>query len=202
MKTHNLKQGSSAWLAFRRAHFGASDAAAMLGISPYKRREVLLKEYTTRSVKSIGGLKHVLRGHQLEAQARRVAEEMIGEELFPLVGTWDEWDKLSASFDGLTKNRMTVWEHKSMNATIAAAGKYVPEYILAQIQQQLLISGATSALFMATSGKASEEPVCVWVKPDPAFQQRIIDGWDQFDHDLMRVEDRAREATLRTPSTC
>ena len=34
MQVHTLIQGSPEWAAYRREHFNASDAPAMLGISP------------------------------------------------------------------------------------------------------------------------------------------------------------------------
>ena len=34
MKVHKLVQGSAEWHQFRLTHFGASEAAAMLGLSP------------------------------------------------------------------------------------------------------------------------------------------------------------------------
>ena len=47
MQQHNLIQGSAEWHAFRRQHYTASDAPAMLGISPYKTRAELLREKAT-----------------------------------------------------------------------------------------------------------------------------------------------------------
>ena len=47
MKTHSLLQGSPEWLAYRSTHFNASDAPAMLGVSPYKTRTELLHELHT-----------------------------------------------------------------------------------------------------------------------------------------------------------
>jgi hypothetical protein len=38
VKIHNLIQGSPQWLAYRAQHFNASDAPAMMGVSPYKSR--------------------------------------------------------------------------------------------------------------------------------------------------------------------
>lgn len=34
MKIHNVIQGSPAWLALRAGYFTASDAPAMMGVSP------------------------------------------------------------------------------------------------------------------------------------------------------------------------
>ena len=43
----NLVQGTPEWAAHRAKHLNASDAPAMLGVSPYKSRAQLLKEYAT-----------------------------------------------------------------------------------------------------------------------------------------------------------
>ncbi|HAL70252.1 MAG TPA: endonuclease, partial [Verrucomicrobiales bacterium] len=43
MQIHKLVQGSPEWDQFRLQHHGASEAAAMLGISPTTRRTDLLK---------------------------------------------------------------------------------------------------------------------------------------------------------------
>ena len=47
MKIIQLTQGSPEWHAHRAEHFNASDAAAMLGISPYMSRDELLKRMAT-----------------------------------------------------------------------------------------------------------------------------------------------------------
>ena len=47
MITHNVKQGSKEWHEFRARHFAASDAPAMMGVSPHKTRSELLREKAT-----------------------------------------------------------------------------------------------------------------------------------------------------------
>mgnify|MGYP000576635691 CR=1 FL=1 len=47
MKTVQLIQGTREWLSHRAAHWNASDAPAMLGVSPYKTRDQLLRELAT-----------------------------------------------------------------------------------------------------------------------------------------------------------
>ena len=42
--THEVQQGSDAWHALRAKHFTASEAPAMLGMSPYTSRNDLLKQ--------------------------------------------------------------------------------------------------------------------------------------------------------------
>ena len=43
MQIQNVKPNTPEWLAYRREHFCASDAAAMLGLSPHKTRDVVQK---------------------------------------------------------------------------------------------------------------------------------------------------------------
>ena len=45
--THDLDQGSDAWLAFRMKYFGASEAAPMLGLSLNVTRTELLHAKST-----------------------------------------------------------------------------------------------------------------------------------------------------------
>lgn len=67
-KTHNLVQGSEEWHAFRSTRFGASEASAMLGISPYKTRTDLLKEKATGVTPEVTAMTQVIfdRGHAVE----------------------------------------------------------------------------------------------------------------------------------------
>lgn len=101
MQTVNLIQGSPEWHAHRRNHFNASDAPAMMGVSPYKTRDQLLHEMATGITKEVdaGTQKRFDDGHRFEALARPLAEKIIGEELSPTVGVDG---KYSASFDGIT----------------------------------------------------------------------------------------------------
>jgi len=41
MKTVDLIQGTDSWIQHRAQHWNASDAPAMLGVSPYKSRAEL-----------------------------------------------------------------------------------------------------------------------------------------------------------------
>ena len=61
MITHNVKQGSKEWHEFRARHFAASDAPAMMGVSPHKTRSELLREKATGEVRAVSeiGRAHV-----------------------------------------------------------------------------------------------------------------------------------------------
>src|SRR5574340_255327 len=171
MKTLNLIQGSPEWLEHRRSHFNASDVPAMLGISPYKTRTQLLNEMATGITAEVdeGTQRRFDDGHRFEALARPLAEEIIGEPLSPVTG---ESGKLSASFDGLTFMEDIAFEHKSMNGDLrgVAGPATIPEHYRAQMEQQLLVSGAGKCLFMGTKWDSDDnllEKVSVWYEPDP-----------------------------------
>lgn len=193
MKTLQLVQGSPEWHAHRAAHFNASDAPAMLGVSPHKKRSELLRELATGVAREFSDYvqeRVIDPGHAFEANARAIAEEIIGEELYPCTGSEG---RFSASFDGLTLMGDTAFEHKSMNAELRQAikdanerGDALPEPYRVQMEQQCMVSGATRVLFMASkwdAGELIEERHC-WYYPDPELRARIIAGWAQFERDL------------------
>ena len=194
MNIANLVQGSPEWVAYRAKHFNASDAPAMMGCSPYKTRAQLLREMHTGVAPDVdaGTHKRYENGHRAEALARPLAEEIVGEELYPVVGSQG---RLSASFDGLTLDERQGFEHKALNDALRAAFaagaaqdcRLLPIYHRVQMEQQLLISGAERILFMTTAWSADEallEEHDCWYTPDHELRQQIIDGWLQFEADL------------------
>jgi putative phage-type endonuclease len=198
METLNLIQGSAEWHAHRAQHFNASDAAAMLGCSPYTTRTELLTRMKTGLAPDIDEAtqRRFDEGHRAEALARPIQEEIIGEELYPVTGCTGE---LSASFDGLTMLEDTSAEHKNLNDEIRAALPHagrdshtkndatrLPKLYRVQQEQQLMVSGATRSLFSATkwNGDALVEERHCWYTSDPALRAEIVAGWAQFAQDL------------------
>lgn len=187
MITHTLDQGTPEWHAHRKQYHNASDAPAMMGASLYKTRNDLLKEAFLGYAPDVepGTQKRFDEGHRIEALARPVAEEIIGEELYPVVGTEG---KLGASFDGLTMNEAFGFEHKTLNDTIRKAKTVAdlhPMYLI-QMEQQLMVSGALKILFLATRWEKDVliEQVHFWYSPDIELRALIIEGWKQFEIDL------------------
>lgn len=212
MKTHyNLVQGSQEWHAYRSRHFNASDAPAMMGESPYKTRSQLLHEMSTGIVPDVdeGTQRRFDDGHRFEALARPIAEKILDEDLYPVVGSLGN---LSASFDGLTADESVVFEHKTLNDDIRAAlydgsctGSDLPMHYRVQMEQQLAVSGAKYALFMASSwigDELQEERHCIY-EPDMALRTRIMQAWEQFEKDLADYQPQAVEVKPvgRTPET-
>lgn len=199
MKTINLPQGSADWHAHRLSHNNASDAPAMMGCSPYQSRTDLLTARKTglRAEVDAATQRRFDEGHRFEALARPVAEKIIGEPLYPLVGVNGNE---SASLDGITIAEEIVMEHKRLNADLRAVfsladravddgtiGRALPLMYQVQMEQQLHVSGADKVLFMATEwaddGTLLDEVHC-WYYPNLELRARILAGWRQFERDL------------------
>ncbi|RFF46216.1 YqaJ viral recombinase family protein [Xanthomonas campestris] len=195
MKTVDLIQGTPEWQAHRATHLNASDAPAMLGCSPYKTRAQLVREVAT----GIGEehddatLQRFADGHRYEALARPIAEQIIGEDLYPCVGTEG---KYSASFDGLTLLEETAFEHKSLNDDLRRAmvdgctGADLPLVYQVQMEQQAMVSGALRVLFMASKWRGDElvEQRHCWYTPNAELRAHIVAGWEQFEADVAAYE--------------
>lgn len=190
MKYHQEQQGSAEWLALRTQYFTASEAAAMMGCHPTKTRTELLEEkYLCRSkeVSSFVEGRIFAPGHEAEAAYRPIAEELIGDDLYPVTGSIEiDGLRLLASFDGLTMNETICFEHKLWNQSIAdhiASTGEPPEYHCWQLEQQLLVSGARRALFVTSDG-TDEHSICCWYTSKPARRTALLNGWKQFQADL------------------
>jgi len=186
MKTLNLVQGSPEWIAARRKYRTASEASMMKGAHKTKRNELLhLKATGTDKEFSQWVQKNLLdQGHKVEALARPMAEAIIDDELFPVIGVDDD-DYLLASFDGLTMDEAIAWECKSWNEDKVASvrANICPKEDIWQVIQQLVVSGAEKCLYMVTDG-TPENTVHLWVYLTPVEEQALIASWKQFDVDL------------------
>ncbi|NMY20799.1 YqaJ viral recombinase family protein [Pseudomonas sp. WS 5410] len=184
MKVHNVQQGTPEWLALRASHFTASEAPAMMGASKFQTRNDLLAMKKTGIVPDVTPQQQAAfdRGHATEEMARPLAEEDIGEELYPIVGTSGN---LLASMDGATMLGDVLFEHKLWNEKVATqirAGELAPHYYW-QLEQQLLVSGAERVLFVCSDGTRNKY-VSMEYSPVPGRREELIAGWAQFEQDL------------------
>lgn len=186
MKTLNLVQGSPEWLAARKNYRTASEASAMMGQSKYMTRSELLSIKATGIAPEVSATTQRLfdRGHESEAGARAMAEQIIGEELFPATVT-DDTDYLLASLDGMTMLGDVIWEHKLWNADLAAdvAAGRCPSCHFWQVIQALVVTGAEKCLFMVSDG-TPDNCAHVWVTLEKTSADKLMAGWKQFDVDL------------------
>ena len=197
-------QGSPAWHAARANRFGASEAAAAMGLSKYTTRTDLLKQKSTGIAEEVSPAKQRLfdAGHKAEEDARPIAEDIAGMEFFPAVGLLDyEGLPLLASFDGIDILEEVIWENKLHNKKLAnqvLAGELEPHY-WAQLEHQLLVSGASKALFTVSDG-THHGTESTWYYSIRERRAQLIAAWKQFAIDLAAyVPTEAATPVMATP---
>jgi putative phage-type endonuclease len=185
-----VQQGTPEWHAVRAKCFNASEAPAMMGVSPYMTRPELLRQKATGIVPEVDAetQRRFDAGHEAEANARPHVEGMIGEELYPIVAT-DDAGRLLASSDGATMLCNIGFEHKLWNEKIAAEveGGSVPESHRWQLDQQFAVFGFDKIAFVCSDGTPEKFTYC-WYYPQPDRIARLRAGWEQFEKDLAEYQ--------------
>jgi putative phage-type endonuclease len=187
-----VQQGSDEWHAMRRVAFSASNAPAMMGVSPYRSRKKLLDWYRTGEDEEVSQYQAALfkRGHEAEAKARVALEEDLGIELFPVVmlATVNNL-KLLASMDGLSMDGKIGFEHKLLTDKLReelACGR-IPEHHRWQMDQQILVTGCEYVIYVASDGQAS---ISTRYKPDWRRITTLVNQWLRFADDLAQSKEQ------------
>jgi len=191
MKTLDLVQGSQEWLDARFKHPCASEAPVMMGASTKATRNELLHIKATGDEKVFSDWvqKNLFdKGHEYEAMARPIAEDMIGDELYPVTATDDD-GYLLASFDGITIMENVTFENKMWNERLAECvhNKDLPPEYYWQLEQQLLVSHAEYCLF-AVSNVTKNNFVSMEYYPVPGRAEQLLAGWKRFDEDVKNYQ--------------
>lgn len=187
--TVHLEQNTSVWQAWRQSRFGASDAAAMLGISPYKTREQLLREKQGVIAKTSDYQRELYAaGHTAEKAILPHLEDLAGQPITPCV--YEGEDSIAASLDGISFEGTLIIEHKLLRDSDASRKRFdmaargeLAEHDMAQVQQQLMVSGAEKCWFVVSDGTPGRMAIAD-VFPNADWFARIRAGWAQFARDL------------------
>jgi len=185
MKIVDVTQRSPEWLRWRAQGITASEAAVVLGRSPYKTPWRLWAERTGLAREAdLSANPHVQRGVAQEDWARKAFEERHGTLLLPLCGESEEHPVLRASFDGIADDGSPVElkvpaEHTF--AEVAARKTQAPAFRLywPQVQHQLFVADAERGWLMFYGGpeRLLEFPV----ERDEAFLgEKLVPGCLQF----------------------
>ncbi len=142
-------QRTPEWYEVRKTLLTASDAAAALGVPPYKsypgdpRRDLLTKKLENRPLNNV----YVLHGQRYEDEARDLAMSALGEEAID-VGLFRhptyEW--LGASPDGVTKSGLCIEIKCPLSREIIPG--VIPHHYYPQIQVQMEVCDLESTIFI------------------------------------------------------
>ena len=199
VKTYNLTQGTSEWLAARG--YSASDFARALNISPYGNRDGLIEQYCIGSPEPTPMQQEIFaRGHIVEKLLIEWLEVELGEMFSPVMLGVDVGlaMPITASFDGINFERTLATECKTLNAAIREAMKngadknarLLPAHYRAQMCQQAWVAGASLSQMIFAAGEllGSEaegwrlgERVMVRYTPEPDLMAMVEPTWRDID---------------------
>lgn len=191
MQILNLVQGSDEWKLIRGQFCVASEAPIVMGDSPNMKRDELLHLKSTGVEREANDWveKFIFKkGHEVEALARPIAEDLLGDELFALTCTNEIADlKLLASYDGITAPLYdTHWEHKQFNKElyelVKSGGELEGKHYW-QLEHQLLVNGNDSCIFAVSDG-TEENYADLEYHSRPERREQLIEGWKLFLIDL------------------
>jgi len=175
MNVINVSQRSPEWHAWRAQGVTASEAAIILGRSPYKTPWRLWAERTgVTAPEDLSNNPFVQRGIQFEDQARQGFEERHGTILLPLCAESSEHPVLRASFDGLSDDNEPVELKVPSDKTyqlVATQGEQSLAYQLywVQLQAQLYVTDASRGWLVFDPCRAGSAPLDFEVKRAEGF---------------------------------
>lgn len=171
----NLQPNTPEWLEARKNYRTASEAAIVLGISPFTNREKfkLIKAGLAKQFYS----KAMQLGHETEDQIRQWANNHFGKDFKEEIWVNDGY---LASLDGIDGDTLIEIKTSSNTYNKIKEGD-VPDYYWYQIQQQLYCSPATKAYLVAYCPKTQQYAVSDLIEIDPTAIEAIDDAWVSFD---------------------
>lgn len=193
----DLVQGTTEWKMERMKRVTASQVPVILKLSPYQKAIQLMEEKFTGIEAEVNEYKQILfqKGHEAEAAAREWIKANMGINMVPAVLVSTINPDLLASLDGFDEKENVIFEAKYMGAkSLAEVGEgIIKEHHLAQIQAQLLVSGAEKCIYFAMDESGEARTIDVY--PDEEMFSEILSKVSEFMRDLRIL--RSKHTELR-----
>ncbi len=177
MRKLDIAQRSQEWFKMRREKIGASDAPAIMGVSPwctpYQKWEEKIFQKEKETTPSMQ------RGIDMENLAKEHFEAETGILVIPCVILHPKFDWMVASLDGLDINEEAIVEIKcpgKEDHDLAKRGK-VPEKYIPQLQHQMEVCEKEEVYYYSFSG---EDGVIVILKRDDKYIEKMLEAEKEF----------------------
>lgn len=167
-----------AWHQWRREGIGSSDAAVILGVSPWRTPLQLWNE----KVYGDSGKKEnwaMSKGKEMEPKARTWFENKMNVTLFPQNLMHESIPWIRASMDGLDMEKEIAVEFKfpSQEDHSVAVNNMIPEKYIPQVQHQLLVTGLDGMYYCSFDGSNG---AIVEVARDNAYIKAMLKEEQKF----------------------
>lgn len=189
---YDLDQGTDLWHEWRAAGIGGSDVSTVLAGSSIEVKHLIHRIITGAKLRFTDTIKAAMqRGHDLEPIARQLVNRKTAANFVPACVEADFDKRFRVSLDGISRGENVVLEIKCLakkthdetsrvyKATGNAQTAISPRYY-AQIQYQLLVTGARLALYAGYNPESAEELVVIPVLPDAEFQWNLRESVSAF----------------------
>jgi len=203
------------WLHWRTSGIGSSDASAIMNTSRFATYESLLINKATNPEENTENLYIKERGNKIEGWVREYLEKKIGKSLQPVNCESLDFPFMRCSLDGATANRELILEIKLLSSVNPAkinteAEGYrkwndlrnkgiVPVEYMAQIQHQLMVTGAEDCTFVGyreLRGERALDPTNIAsqiVNRDEKYIDRLAELEFKFWYDLTKMKSTKEE---------
>ncbi len=167
-----MKQNTPEWLEMRKKYIGASDAPAIMGISPWKSKYQLWEEKVSISVPTYKSAS-MHRGTEMEPIAREEFIKMTGLIVEPEVMFHPSNSFMMASLDGLSKDKKYAVEIKCPGPVDhnEAMLDMVPKKYVPQLQHQLEVCGLEMIFYFSFNGSSGK---IIEVRRDQAYIDKLV----------------------------
>ena len=157
MKIINIAQRTPEWHDFRKNGVGASESAAVLGLSKYKTPHNIWEGKTGRSFPQVVN-EYMQHGIDTEDTALEAFININGNNFKPICAEHERYPFIKASFDGVSENKQSFVELKCPRSSkliekldsqdVNLIRKEFPDY-WCQVQHQHTVCGADVKGYLA-----------------------------------------------------
>lgn len=187
MRILNLKQGSAAWVEFRRSSLGATSASTIMNCNPWKTTVDLYDEMVLGQVCVLNDA--MKRGMELEEEARKWSEVRLQMSLFPVTASHEFLPYMHASFDGLSIDEEVLIEIKCPGEKthhMACQGN-IPEYYKWQMQHQMEVANLNHMFYV--SYRSHDDVVMIQYDRDDVMIEEMLFKQKKFyfDHIVPKI---------------
>lgn len=177
----NVAPDTDAWLQERRSSVGASEVAAVLGLSPYNTALDIYK--SKQGVDRFFDPLLSFIGHESEHIIHKWVEEFSGVDVTlepAFMARSVEFPFLHASFDRVSTAPFVTWQFKTASAYVVHSwDEGIPTDIRVQVQAEMLVAGTQKAAVVVWIG--GREFRLFWEARDNAFiENQMIPALTEF----------------------